>query len=118
MQILTSRVPRDDDTSVKLTISGKRENVDRVLALLAMIHLNGAWGHSGLFGISWDGDGADYVNITGKDFDPSKFKDLVQTVGDYGGVVEYVSEGGDGCVLQLPPGADKEYKQVYPPESA
>ena len=91
---------RSGEETVKATVTleGSPDCVERVLALLSVIHLNGSWGHSGIFGVSWDGDGRDFVDLTG-DVDPSKYKDLAQAMGDHVGAVEYIGEGATGFVL-------------------
>ncbi len=104
-----SRKVRHEDKAVTVTIKGSKENVDRVLALLSFLELNG--GHSGVFGISWDGDGADAVSITGADF--SQYRDLVSSCSSHGGEVEYVGENGTGHVLSIPPGQKRRVK-VWP----
>ena len=54
---------KDGDKTATLTISGKPENVDRVLLLLRRIAYNG--GHSSVYGIVWDGDGSDSIHVEG-----------------------------------------------------
>lgn len=96
-----------------VTLKGKPECVDRVLALLTMVYLNGSYGHSGLFGISWDGDGSDKFDLS---FDGQKEfikqnKDGVNACSDYGGNVEYVGEGNTYFVQN---GKDTTNKRVWP----
>lgn len=107
---------RSGEETVKATVTleGSPECVDRVLALLSVIHLNGSWGHSGIFGVSWDGDGRDFVDLTG-DVDPSKYKDLAQGMGDYVAAVEYVGEGATGFVLNNDSSSSyPKHKRVFP----
>jgi len=107
------------EASAKITIEGSQECVDRVLALLGVLHNNG--GHSGTFGIDWDGDGADSIRVKGKDFNPKKYRDLTNALSDYGGHFEIVSEGGTGYVHNPIYDEDENYARmkstkVYPPE--
>lgn len=88
---------RAPEASATVTISGSQECVDRVLAFLGVLNNNG--GHSGIFGISWDGDGSDAVHVEGKDFDPADYGDLTNALSSYGAAVEYVAEGCTGFVL-------------------
>lgn len=111
-RIATAGLSTDpQDTELKITLRGSEECVQRVKALLALISLNGGWGHSGIFGISWDGDGADKLQIEG--FDPAEFKDLAQALGDGGRSVEYVCEGGIGRTFSSKEGTSKT---LYPPD--
>lgn len=93
----TSRVRKPDDVDAKVTLSGSKECVRRVQRLLACIEYNGGVGHSGTFGISWDGDGADTIRIDGlpKDIDRKQF----EAQSSYGGAVEVVGEGETCFVL-------------------
>ena len=85
----------DDTVSENITLSGSAEAVDRVKALLAMVSLNGNWGHSGVFAISWDGDGQDKIDVS---FDTAPYADLVQELGAYGGPVEMVGDNRTGFI--------------------
>ncbi len=105
--------PMKSMIAVPLTITGEPECVDRVLAILGMIHLFSSWGHSGTFGIAWDGDGSDKVEIQGSAFDPTMYKDLAEATSNHGGDIEIV--GADrtafsGKFAETP-------KKVFPPKS-
>ena len=113
MKISISKGPKKVEKVV--TISGSNQAVNRVLSLLTMVHLNGQWGHSGLFGISWDGDGADNIGL---DFENIKEfikqnKDGINACSSYGGEVEYVGEGGNYHVINA---KDIQHKRVWPKE--
>ena len=86
-----ARIKKDTDTKVEITLEGAPEAVRRILRLLACIEYNGSVGHSGLFGISWDGDGADRIRIKGlpKDIDRKQFG----AMSNYSSILEYVGEG-------------------------
>jgi hypothetical protein len=84
-------------TEVTLTLRGEFGAVDRVLGLLSMLVLNGNWGHSNVFGVGWDGDGHDKLEIDGLDTAP--YKDIVERLGSYGGDVEIYSTRRSGSIL-------------------
>jgi hypothetical protein len=107
----------EGDVSKTITLTGKPECVERTLALLSMLHLNS--GHSGYFAISWDGDGADYLRVSGKDYDSKKYKDLVNALSSWGGAVEVVGENNVGFCLDAKLDTEQNYarlasKSVYP----
>jgi hypothetical protein len=83
-----------DLAKATFTISGKAECVQRVAALLAMIQVNGDVGHSGIFGMSWDGDGADHIKIEGIEPFIKSHKDGINACSDFGSYFEFVGEGG------------------------
>lgn len=104
---------REGDVSESLTLTGTPECVDRVKALLATVSINGHSGHSGTFGIFWDGDGADRLDVS---FDTSPYADLVNTLSSYGGEVEVVGTDRTGFIGR---GRNDgtvyvNYKRVYP----
>jgi hypothetical protein len=102
----------DSDVELRLTIKGSREAVNRVAALLSCIEYNGNVGHSGMFGISWDGDGADRIEISG--IKPSKeLKHGYEAMSGYGGLVEFIGEGGRCYVMRAD---NASSKLVYPAE--
>lgn len=100
-------------TAHTVTISGEPEKVNRVLALLAMIQFNGHVGHSGIFGISWDGDGSDKIDIDGLKQVFIDNKDGINACTSYGGYVEFVGESGNFFVGS---GKDLNTKKVWPKE--
>lgn len=115
--IETSRVRKPDDVDAKVTLSGSKECVRRVQRLLACIEYNGGVGHSGTFGISWDGDGADRIRINGlpKDIDRKQF----EAQSNYGGEVEVVGEGEKCYVLNSSKDPNHPYlksRLVWPAE--
>lgn len=101
--------PKEGEVSKTLTISGEPEKVDRVLALLALIYYNGHWGHSGTFGIIWDGDGSDSIDI---DIDLSEYRDLTNTLSSYGGEAEIVGEDRTPFVVRGGDNGYLSYKKV------
>lgn len=109
LALRTAALPDAPTRTLTVTITGKPENVDRVEALLSLLSLNSTYGHSGVFGISWDADGADFVQIVGIDTAP--YKDLVDALGNHGAAVEYIGEGGTGCTYN-----STGTKRVYPAE--
>jgi hypothetical protein len=113
----TSRVRKPDDVDAKVTLSGSKECVRRVQRLLACIEYNGGVGHSGTFGITWDGDGADRIRIDGlpKDIDRKQF----EAQSNYGGAVEVVGEGETCFVLDNSTDPNYPYlksRRVWPAE--
>jgi len=114
------RAARSPEASATVTLEGSQECVDRVLALLGILHNNG--GHSGYFGVDWDGDGADSIRVKGKDFNSKKYHDLTEALSSYGGSVEVVCEGGTGYVMNAvledgkEPYARMQSTKVYPKE--
>ncbi len=108
----------EGDVKATITLNGPQECVDRALGLLSMLHLNG--GHSAYFGINWDGDGSDRLRITGRDYKPGKYKELVNVLSSYGGAVEIVAEGLTGFVLNNSKDPEHPYlksTKVYPEEA-
>ena len=108
MRIHISTSSSKPQTSVDIKISGSEENVQRVLSLLGMIQYNGAVGHSGIFGITWDGDGADNIKIEGP---LPNDKDALEATSSYGGYVEFVGERGQFYVVN---GKDAHTTKVWP----
>lgn len=113
----TSRVRKPDDMDAKVKLSGSKECVRRVQRLLACIEYNGGVGHSGTFGIAWDGDGADKIRIDGlpKDIDHKQF----EAQSNYGGEVEVVGEGEKCYVLNSSKDPNHPYlksRLVWPAE--
>lgn len=113
----TSRVRKPDDVDAKVTLSGSKECVRRVQRLLACIEYNGGVGHSGTFGITWDGDGSDHIRIDGlpKDIDRKQF----EAQSNYGGEVEVVGEGESCYVLNSSKDPNHPYlksRRVWPAE--
>ena len=45
-------------------ISGEPQLLDKFERLLSMMHYASSWGHSGIFGMWLDGDGADRLNVS------------------------------------------------------
>jgi len=97
-----------DVITVEVKLIGTPACVERVMSLLGMIQYNGAVGHSGIFGISWDGDGADKIKIEGPIPDHRKAWNATSS---YGGYVEIMGEGGKSYVVR---GTDISTKRVYP----
>lgn len=111
-QVQASAKPKVTKT---YTMTGSPEAVARVERLLAMIWLNGMWGHSGLFGITWDGDGADHLDIQG--IDANDHKDAVNKPSGFSNSVEYVGEGGRMYIGYVKNDEGHHYlghKQVWP----
>lgn len=65
----------------------------RLERFLALLHFNGKFGHSGLFGMSLDGDGSE--DITVNDIDPDLSKD-VNAIGGVGYHVEIARDNSYG----------------------
>jgi hypothetical protein len=112
-----SRVRKPDDVDAKVTLSGSKECVRRVQRLLACIEYNGGVGHSGTFGITWDGDGSDHIRIDGlpKDIDKKQF----EAQSNYGGEVEVVGSGESCYVLNSSRDPSHPYlksRRVWPAE--
>lgn len=91
----------------KITLSGSQECVDRVLAMLSILAYNG--GSSGIYGINFDGDGADSINITG-DIDHKRYADMRNELLGHGEEIVYVDEGlrgyranTEGRIMAFPP---------------
>jgi hypothetical protein len=84
-------VEADDKVSVDIKLTGNKACVERVLSLFGMIQFNGNVGHSGVFGISWDGDGSDKIKVEGPIPD---HKEAWNATSSYGGYVEMMGEGG------------------------
>ena len=114
MKVLAAK----EEVTQTLSITGSVECVERIKALLGLLQLNGAWGHSGVFGIWWDGDGSDQVDITGVGFNTSDYVDMANAL-HYGGDVECVGENGVGYVLMNDENSRHvKSKTVWPPETA
>ena len=111
VELLKSQNARDEHT-ISLTISGSKEAVERIEALISMVALSGYSGHSGIFGISWDGDGADSINVDGIEL--GKYRKLLDATSGYGGEAEIVGEGGYGYVMTM----SGSLKRVYSPDSS
>lgn len=105
----------DGDVAESITLSGTPECVDRVKALLAMVSINGSTGHSGTFGIFWDGDGADRLDVS---FDTSPYSKLVRELCAYGGEIEVVGTDRTGFIGRgrNDGTAYLDYKRIYPQE--
>ena len=101
----------EDPLKVTVTIGGEREKVERVLALLYLVYRNGEVGHSGTFGIGWDGDGNDKIDLEGMESYKDKFHDLAEALSSYGGDAEIVGEGGTGFIMR--PGHDEAQDYHY-----
>ena len=97
-----------------ITLKGDAEKVNRVLALLGMIERNGNAGHSGIFGIAWDGDGSDQVQFEGLKEVRKANAEGYSKCSDYGSYVEYVGEGNTFYVLTNT--RDVQSKMVWPPK--
>jgi hypothetical protein len=96
--------------SLDVTITGSPDCVSRVTNLLQMIQYNGAVGHSGVFGISWDGDGNDRIELKGL---PKMSKDLVKGIeacSSYGAAIEVCGDSNRFYVWN----GDFKSKLVYP----
>ena len=61
--------------TITITIETTSDVMLRIKRLLAWLHFNSSWGHSGTVAMSLDGDGWDKVKISGLDF--SEYKDYV-----------------------------------------
>lgn len=57
---------------INVTIRGDEESMLRLKRLLAWLHWNSRWGHSGTVAMSLDGDGWDKIEIDGIDLTPYK----------------------------------------------
>jgi len=101
-----------DEVEVSLKLIGKPECVERVMSLLGMIAFNGAIGHSGIFGISWDGDGSDKIKVEG---DLPDHRDAWNACTNYGGYAEFMGESGKSYVIS---GKDISTKRVWPKDES
>ncbi len=79
-------------TRIKKTfeIETSAEVMERIERFLALLHHNSGFGHSGLFAMPLDGDGADKVTVSPK----PRFAHEVDLCGGIGGDVEIA---GNGC---------------------
>jgi hypothetical protein len=110
----TARVKKDTDVSIKVTLEGSPECVNRVLRLLNMISWMGGVGHSGIFGVSWDGDGSDKLHLKGLPKEIEKDTKGFNASCSYGGSVEYLGEGDSVFVMNNNPNATyPKYKLVW-----
>ena len=84
---------RQTETRTYTITSRSTELLDRIEALLCMIDHNSRTGHSGIFGMSLDGDGEDKVAVSGgRNLD--RYRKMAGKIGDVGYDVEYVSSSG------------------------
>lgn len=68
-----------------------RDTAKRFQGLLAMLHYNSSWGHSSLFGMWCDGDGADHFHVVKGLDEAEDLRKAVSNVGSIGGDVEVSS---------------------------
>jgi hypothetical protein len=99
---------KPNQVSVNLTIEGGAECVDRLLSLIGMLQYNGNVGHSGIFAIPWDGDGADRIKVKG---DLPNYVDAWSEASSYGGYAEMVGNNGSTYIIS---GNGIKQKHVYP----
>ncbi len=59
----------------------------------ALLHHNSRWGHSAMFGLWLDGDGADHVTVSPE----PGYQDEVGLIGGVGGVFEIAGSNGFTC---------------------
>ena len=90
--------------SKSFTITGSSNIIKRVEMLLGLLHFNSAHGHSGIFGMSFDGDGPDSITIDPK---PNNRKQ-VQKLAGVGYDVEIIS-GNVGTGYHI----DRDRKSNY-----
>ena len=65
---------KEKPVMVTLSFTGSQALIDKFLRLLAMLHRSSSVGHSGLFAMWLDGDGADRFEVEPKDFIEPYFK--------------------------------------------
>lgn len=94
------------DESLVLTLTGSPEALARVKAFLGMLCYNGDIGHSGIFGLGWDGDGSDKLKIPEIEQDIQKFKDGYKACCSYGGDLEMMSALGSFLCAQFSKDSD------------
>ena len=75
----------------QFTITAPEEVMDRLEAFLAFMHYNG--GHSGLFAMPFDGDGADKLKVEPPP--PEKYRKPSGAIADAGGSVEIALGNGE-----------------------
>lgn len=88
-------------------VTGSQDSVDRIAAFLGMLQFNGAIGHSGMFGLGWDGDGSDQVQIQGIEAELKQYADGYGACASYGSDLEWMSALGSFGVARLKPDSNK-----------
>ena len=87
------------------TITASPKLIKRLERFFALIHFSSNWGHSGLFGMYVDGDGADRINVSPLD---KTLRPGVNKVTNWGYGVELAMDGGfSGAHLE------KEYDRPH-----
>lgn len=82
-----------------ITLTGTPERVQRVINLLLMVRNFGGWGHSGTFGIAWDGDGSDKIQVEGATREEEAIAhDLCEATSRHGGEIEIVGDNNSSFV--------------------
>jgi len=71
-------------------ITTSSEVMQRIERFLALLHHNSVFGHSGIFGMSLDGDGADKVSVSPK----PKHSGAVDAIGNVGYDIELANNRG------------------------
>ncbi len=92
MKIKISLSKAKPEAERTVVLKGSQECVDRVATFLGMLVYNGNIGHSGVFGLGWDGDGSDKLDVDG--IDDAVNKDGYAACGAYGGDVEVMGDSG------------------------
>lgn len=96
MKLQVSVSKRQPEAKLDVQLQGSPDAIRRVLGFLAMIEYNGAVGHSGTFGLDWDGDGADRINIKADGYKEvqKELRDGFEECGSYGAAMEYMGQYG------------------------
>lgn len=84
----------EPDVEKTITLKGSQNAIDRILAFLGMLQYNGAVGHSGTFGLGWDGDGSDKLESTELEPIIALYKAGYEACSSYGCSIEYMGDLG------------------------
>jgi len=103
------QINKKETVEATITLTGSPECVRRILTLLAMIETNGGNGHSGTFGISWDGDGNDKISINGIEDVKKESAEGIRSCSEYGAYAEVVGENNSFYIIK---GKDINTKRV------
>ena len=85
---------REQSVEKTITLTGSPDAVNRVLAFLGMLQFNGNVGHSGMFALGWDGDGADQLQVSGIEDVAKQCRDGYNACTSYGADLEYMGSFG------------------------
>ena len=86
-----------DVVETTIVLKGTQEAIDQVEKILSLLIFAGNVGHSGIFGVGFDGDGSHRLDAV-KGVDPKKYSKIAQELCSYGGDVEVINSADSGCV--------------------